>query len=144
MEAPTLTTPAERGGVHLWISIRSSVILLFEKHHNLQLCFLPCPALFLRCPECGHRSTSALLQWADCQVHPPVDSSRCLSPFDGIPWCLLTAWKEKDRKENIIFYLLSAIPLFCIGYKLTTVCNECRGGLYLGIKSKIYGMSLNY
>lgn len=81
MEAPTLTRPAE--GVHLWISIWSDVILLKVlsllgalKCSIICHSFLPCPAPSLRCLECGHRSTSALLQWASCPAHPLGDSSQ--------------------------------------------------------------------
>lgn len=71
MEASTVTSPTV--GLHFWMYIRWYVILWMV----LSLSRLPCLSRSLRCHECEHRSTSALLQWVDCPVHPPGDNSRC-------------------------------------------------------------------
>lgn len=79
MKAPTVTSPAVE--VHLWIYIRSRVILRtplsLPRALKSSSSFLPHPSLSLRSRECDRRNTSAPLQWADCPVHPPGDSSRC-------------------------------------------------------------------
>lgn len=86
----TVTSLAER--VQLGIFIRYSVISVDDIVTALKdSSFLPHQSPSSGCHGCERRSTNALRQWADHQVHPPGDSSRCKFPASCTPWCLLVA-----------------------------------------------------